>query len=203
MIVNNEKYDRFDEQESSRRIDGEYQGTVVSSVLKGGAAWTAGVRAGDILQATSATMGNQMWPKSTVEGVRSAMQSRKATSSSIEMEFQRIGDAEDNQFELSLSKPIGMQLKGANKAARINCSTRCILTFVFYIQSYRNRRWICSSHRFNRECANTCSICCESWRSGACSGLVSWGEDVASVHRRRSCFGRHRKVTGTGNHVSV
>ncbi|CAJ1953306.1 unnamed protein product [Cylindrotheca closterium] len=111
MIMNDEKYDRFDEQGSSRRIDGEYKGAVVSSVLKGGAAWTAGVRAGDILQATSATMGNQMWPKSTLEGVRSAMLSRKATSSSIAMEFQRIGDAEDNQFELSLSKPIGMQLK--------------------------------------------------------------------------------------------
>ncbi|KAL3935979.1 MAG: hypothetical protein SGBAC_008605 [Bacillariaceae sp.] len=114
VIEKEEKYSRFDKQGLARRIDGEYQGIVVSSVLKGGAAWTAGVRAGDILQSTSATLGNQLWPKSTVEGVRSAMSSRKASSSSIEMEFQRIGDTEDNQFELSLSKPIGMQLKDTN-----------------------------------------------------------------------------------------
>eukprot|EP00980_Cylindrotheca_fusiformis_P000655 scaffold160_cov136-Cylindrotheca_fusiformis.AAC.2 len=100
----------MDEQELSRRVDVQFQGIVVSSVVKGSAAWTAGVRPGDILQATSATMGSQMWPKRTMEGVRSAMQSRKGATGSIEMEFQRLGDAVDNQFELSLTKPIGLEM---------------------------------------------------------------------------------------------
>lgn len=101
----------MDEQGLLRRIDGEFQGVVVSSVKKGSASWKAGVRAGDILQSTSATMGKKLWPKSTLEGVRSAIVSRKATSGSIEMEFQRLGDAVDNQFELTLTKPIGLQMK--------------------------------------------------------------------------------------------
>lgn len=102
----------IDEQSLSRRIDGNFQGLVVSSVTKGTAAWTGGVRPGDVLRTTSATMGRKMWPKSTIEGVRSAIQSRKAASGSIEMEFQRLGDVVDNQFELSLTKPIGLQMRG-------------------------------------------------------------------------------------------
>lgn len=121
----------MDEQGLSRRIDGEFQGIVVSSVTKGSAAWTAGVRAGDILQTTSATMGSQMWPKSTVEGVRSAMQSRKSVSGSIEMAFQRLGNAVDNQFELSLTKPIGLQMKG--KSYRTFCCPSVYISLILNI----------------------------------------------------------------------
>jgi C-terminal processing protease CtpA/Prc len=109
---NIEAIELMDEQGLSRRVDSKFQGIVVSSVVKGSSAWTAGVRAGDILHATSATMGNKLWPKSTLEGVRSVMQSRKAISASMEIEFQRLGDAVDDQFELTLTRPIGLQLKG-------------------------------------------------------------------------------------------
>eukprot|EP00529_Nitzschia_sp_RCC80_P003169 CAMPEP_0113516040 /NCGR_PEP_ID=MMETSP0014_2-20120614/41319_1 /TAXON_ID=2857 /ORGANISM="Nitzschia sp." /LENGTH=1114 /DNA_ID=CAMNT_0000412755 /DNA_START=492 /DNA_END=3836 /DNA_ORIENTATION=- /assembly_acc=CAM_ASM_000159 len=94
-----------------RRIDGEFQGIVVWSVQEGSAGWMAGVRPGDILTTSSATLGEQLWPKSTLDGVRSAMQSRKAVAGSIQFEFQRLADVEDNQFELSLTRPIGLELR--------------------------------------------------------------------------------------------
>jgi hypothetical protein len=153
----------MDEQGLSRRINGEFQGIVVSSVTKGSAAWTAGVRAGDVLQTTSATMGSQMWPKSTIEGVRSAMQSRKAVSGSIEMGFQRLGEAVDNQFELSLTKPIGLQMKGKNNRTFCFPSVYMkFLTFHLFRILRRNRGWLCSSHRIYRECANAGAICSQS-----------------------------------------
>ena len=95
-----------------RRIDGEFQGLVVSSVRENSAAWETGVRPGDILKSTSATLGNKMWPKSTLEGVKSAIMSRKAVAESMEFEFQRLADTFDNQFELTLTRPIGFNLKG-------------------------------------------------------------------------------------------
>ncbi|KAL3913808.1 MAG: hypothetical protein SGILL_006345, partial [Bacillariaceae sp.] len=94
-----------------RRIDGEFQGLVVASVEKESAGWMAGVRPGDILKTSSATIGSQLWPKSTLEGVQSAMVSRKAVSESVQFEFQRLGEIVDNQFELTLSRPIGLELK--------------------------------------------------------------------------------------------
>jgi hypothetical protein len=96
-----------------RRIDGEFQGLVVSSVTKNSAAWEAGVRPGDILKTTSATLGNKMWPKSTLEGVKSAVSSRKAVADSMEFEFQGLVETVDNRFELTLERPIGFNLKGA------------------------------------------------------------------------------------------
>lgn len=107
-----EGVERLDEATVSRRINGEFQGLVVSSVTKDGAAWTAGVRPGDILKSSSATVGAQRWPKSSLEGVRSAIQSRKVVSGSIQFELQRPGEAVDNQYELTLTRPIGLELKG-------------------------------------------------------------------------------------------
>lgn len=97
-----------------QRIDGNFQGLVVSSVKQGSAGWVSGVRPGDILKTSSATIGNSMWPKSTLDGVKSALLSRKAVAESIQFEFQRL-DAEtvvDNQYELTLARPIGLNLKG-------------------------------------------------------------------------------------------
>jgi hypothetical protein len=99
-----------------RRIDGEFQGLVVASVEKGSAGWAAGVRPGDILKTSSATLGSQLWPKSTLEGVKSALTSRKAVSESVQFEFQRLGEIVDNQFELTLTRPIGLELKGTTQA---------------------------------------------------------------------------------------
>jgi hypothetical protein len=50
-----------------------------------------------------------------LEGVRSVIQSRKAVSGSIQFELQRLGEAMDNHFELTLSRPIGLELKGKHK----------------------------------------------------------------------------------------
>ena len=111
-LKNRENVKQTDESSLTKRVDGEFQGLVVSSVVEGSSAWVAGVRAGDILRTTSATLGSQLWPKSTLEGVRSAISSRRAAAGSIQMEFQRLGEAVDNQFELTLARPIGLELKG-------------------------------------------------------------------------------------------
>mmetsp|Transcript_12726 Transcript_12726/g.25465 ORF Transcript_12726/g.25465 Transcript_12726/m.25465 type:complete len:1100 (-) Transcript_12726:51-3350(-) len=93
-----------------------FDGVVVSSVTRGGLAWQAGVRAGDVLAATSATIGSKLWPKSTLDGVRSAISSRKVISSSMDFEFRRLTvdkvEAESVQsFELSLARPIGINVE--------------------------------------------------------------------------------------------
>jgi hypothetical protein len=102
----------FDMPTLARKVKGDFSGTIVSSVSKKSAAWAAGVRAGDILKSTSATLGDALWPKSTLEGVRSAISSRRATSGRIQLEFQRVSQVVDNQFELTLTRPIGIELKG-------------------------------------------------------------------------------------------
>jgi hypothetical protein len=103
---------RMDTTSIRRRIDGEFHGVVVSAVVEGSAGWMAGVRPGDILKTSSATLGTSLWPKSTLDGVKSAIQSRKAVAESVQFEFQRLGEAIDNQFELTLTRPIGLELKG-------------------------------------------------------------------------------------------
>eukprot|EP00563_Minutocellus_polymorphus_P003309 CAMPEP_0181033514 /NCGR_PEP_ID=MMETSP1070-20121207/7294_1 /TAXON_ID=265543 /ORGANISM="Minutocellus polymorphus, Strain NH13" /LENGTH=1205 /DNA_ID=CAMNT_0023110939 /DNA_START=108 /DNA_END=3725 /DNA_ORIENTATION=+ len=64
-------------------------GVIVSSVVRDGAAWEAGVRPGDRILATSATVGQKMWPKTTLDGIRSAISSRRVMSSSIKIQLQR------------------------------------------------------------------------------------------------------------------
>lgn len=58
-----------------------------------------------------------MWPKSTLDGVRSAISSRKVVSSSMQFQFRRFGallsEAEMVQeFELSLTRPMGIHIEG-------------------------------------------------------------------------------------------
>jgi pentatricopeptide repeat protein len=57
-----------------------------------------------------------MWPKSTLDGVRSAISSRKVVSSTMQAQFQRagelIGEAEMVQeFELTLTRPMGIHIE--------------------------------------------------------------------------------------------
>lgn len=98
-------------------VDETFDGVVVSSVTRGGLAWQAGVRAGDVLAATSATIGSKLWPKSTLDGVRSAISSRKVISPTMDFEFRRLVlekvEAESVQsFEIALSRPIGINVEG-------------------------------------------------------------------------------------------
>jgi hypothetical protein len=104
-----------------------FDGVLVSSVARGGLAWEAGVRAGDVLVGTSATIGNKLWPKSTLDGVRSAISSRKVLSSTMEFEFRRLGSqvgdaAVDGveSFELNLSRPIGINVEGEDCSSTTN-----------------------------------------------------------------------------------
>ena len=55
-----------------------------------------------------------MWRKSTLDGVKSAISSRKAVTSQLSLQFQR-SCILDNLFELSLSRPIGIQIGGTLK----------------------------------------------------------------------------------------
>jgi hypothetical protein len=115
--VDDENVQAMDREKVERTVDTNFQGVVVSTVIQGSAAWTAGVRAGDMLKSTSATLGDALWPKSTLEGVLSAVSSRRASSGSIQLEFQRMGNVVDNQFELTLTRPLGMELKGKQQVA--------------------------------------------------------------------------------------
>ena len=95
------------------RLDPEFAGLYVSSVAVQSSAWKAGIRPGDLLISTAATFGGALWPKSTLEGVRSALTSRRMTTDSATFEFKRT-DVEKarNVYELTLSKPIGLNLRG-------------------------------------------------------------------------------------------
>lgn len=93
------------------RLDASFRGLMVKSVSETSIAWRSGVRPGDILQAISATIGDALWPKSTFEGVRSAISLRKITSGSIVIEFKRLAEQANNQYELSLTRPIGLMLQ--------------------------------------------------------------------------------------------
>jgi hypothetical protein len=90
-------------------------GVYVSSVVVQSPAWNAGIRPGDLMTAAAATLGDTMWPKTTLEGVRSSLTSRRMVSGTATFEFQRTDGANkelDNVYELTLLKPIGLNLRG-------------------------------------------------------------------------------------------
>jgi pentatricopeptide repeat protein len=93
------------------RLDTDFRGLLVSSVIQGSRAWEAGIRAGDIMTAMSATIGESVWPTSTLEGVQSAWRSRKAMSRQAVLEFSRLAETVDNVYELTLEKPLGLEVK--------------------------------------------------------------------------------------------
>jgi len=98
-------------------LEESFDGVVVSSVTMGSLAWEAGIRAGDVLTATSATLGDKLWPKSTLDGVRSAISSRKVISPAMEFEFRRLTQGFTaateavETIDLSLSRPIGINVE--------------------------------------------------------------------------------------------
>ena len=62
----------------------------VAEVVAGSSAASDGrVRAGDLLLATSASIGEQMWQKSTLEGVTSAISTRLAINPTVRLQLQR------------------------------------------------------------------------------------------------------------------
>jgi hypothetical protein len=117
-------------------LDESFDGVVVSSVAHGGLAWKSGVRAGDILTATSATVGSKLWPKSTLDGIKSAISSRKVISSTMDFEFRHVTCEEVDTtevvqtFELSLSRPIGINVEGEN-SAKYTIDIRCLCSLIY------------------------------------------------------------------------
>jgi len=65
----------------------------------------------------------KMWPKSTVEGVRSAISSRRVMAKTMQIQFQRIGESVGEselvqEFELSISRPMGIHIEGTYRALK-------------------------------------------------------------------------------------
>ena len=65
------------------------------------------------------TRKQKMWPKSTLDGIRSAISSRKVMSPTMKFQLQRICDENlvseaelVQEFELSLSRPMGIHIEG-------------------------------------------------------------------------------------------
>lgn len=90
--------------------ESKFSGCLVTAVDTAGAAFQQGVRAGDVLVATSATLGERLWPKSNLAGVQSAVSSRAAVSETVSLEFQT-GTKTDNQYELTIRRPTGLQIQ--------------------------------------------------------------------------------------------
>jgi len=60
-----------------------------------------------------------MWPKSTFEGVRSAISSRRVMSKTMQVKFQRANEMSRisgselvQEFEVSLTRPMGIHIEG-------------------------------------------------------------------------------------------
>lgn len=97
-------------------LDINQSGLVVTSVIKGSDAWNAGVRPGDFMLAVSATMGDSLWPKSSLEGVKSAICSRRIAfgGQTIKFEmkkFSAVSKEKETQFELTLNRPLGFNIR--------------------------------------------------------------------------------------------
>jgi len=96
------------------QVSSEFKGLLVSSVTQGSAAWEGGVRAGDVLTSASATLGDALWPTSTLDGIQSALRSRKVTSPEASVDFIRIAAQDQtamNQYQLTLQRPLGIEVQ--------------------------------------------------------------------------------------------
>ncbi|GKY93225.1 hypothetical protein MPSEU_000290200 [Mayamaea pseudoterrestris] len=93
------------------QIDDSFRGLVFTAVSKNFLAEEQGIKAGTILKAVSATLGDAVWPKSTLEGVQAALASRQVASSQVTLLCSNQAFATSNRYELSLTKPIGLLLQ--------------------------------------------------------------------------------------------
>ncbi|KAJ8599599.1 hypothetical protein CTAYLR_004658 [Chrysophaeum taylorii] len=119
--------------------EGSRSVVVVSGVSAGGGAAAAGCRVGDRVVATSATIGDAMWPKTTLAGIESALRSRlrlatlagattingtRARKPSVRLRLERSFDEDETamsvileresvveNWDVALSKPLGLTLK--------------------------------------------------------------------------------------------
>ena len=102
---------QFEEREGS--------GVYVAMVYDGGNAAQAGIQEGDRVVATSASLGSQMWPKNTIAGVESAIQTR--LDGNVKLRLQRSALAATNlrdwtaplrqTYEVEVGQPLGLVLR--------------------------------------------------------------------------------------------
>ena len=100
----------------------------VKTVDESGGAHAAGCRAGDRVVATSATLGDAMWPKSSIAGVVSAVRSRlQLGNQKVSLRIERSLDDDEvalaelrsresvkERWEVELQKPLGLTLARAH-----------------------------------------------------------------------------------------
>ena len=100
----------------------------VKTVDESGGAHAAGCRAGDRVVATSATLGDAMWPKSSIAGVVSAVRSRlQLGNQKVSLRIERSLDDDEvalaelrsresvkERWEVELQKPLGLTLKNVD-----------------------------------------------------------------------------------------
>ena len=100
-------------------------GVVVSEVYDGSNAERAGVEVGDVVIATSASIGSGMWPKTTVSGVDAAISTRidgqvklrlvRPSSNARPLPWQ---GPLDYTYEVELSQPLGLALRETKSSQR-------------------------------------------------------------------------------------
>lgn len=93
----------------------EDTGIFVANVEKNSPAEQAGVKIGDLLLSSSATVGSATWPKSSLSSLRTSLSSRYKMSNDVTLIFRRPdSDAERTtiieEYELQLDRPIGLQV---------------------------------------------------------------------------------------------
>eukprot|EP00903_Cladosiphon_okamuranus_P006597 g6444.t1 len=97
-------------------------GVCISKVHKGCSAERLGVRAGDRVVATSATLGDVLWEKNTVDGILSAVGTRLVFSNTVTLRVERALDAQQlaaarfresvtQTYEVTLRRPPGLILE--------------------------------------------------------------------------------------------
>eukprot|EP01041_Mallomonas_annulata_P005489 gene5489-11036_t len=98
--------------------DGDF--VVVGNVTPGSKAATSGIEPGDRVIATSATAGDQMWAHNSVEGIKSALNTRFVMSSTVKVRMERLlstiaGDSLKNlqvpySYDVKLKRPLGIHV---------------------------------------------------------------------------------------------
>ena len=76
----------IEEERLLQNLHGNYRGLIITSILTQSPLAMAGVKVGDMITAISATIGDNIWPTSTLQGIQSALSSRKLTSGSVTIE---------------------------------------------------------------------------------------------------------------------
>ena len=94
----------------------EEEGVTVSMLYEGGNAAAKGVQVGDVVLATSASIGSQMWEKRTLAGVESAIRTR--VDGQVRLRLRRARKRPPPwsaplvcTYEVELSRPLGLALR--------------------------------------------------------------------------------------------